>query len=205
MTANPINIVERRHAVQYDGTNSGDIETLFDANTLSEVGGVWTFESPTGSTVFVVNTDDYILFAQNMALGKFSPTDFANFYRCNAQCDDTEALQEAVGTVEAALETVETSLAAVQTSLGGGFIRAVGVAPVPTLLLNTETTVAVQIQPAMPDSSYTAYASKFAGISIVDLSILSVAVVDTDTVNVTVRNVGLVTLTGASVLVHAVD
>lgn len=181
MAANPISVVERRHAVQYDGTNSGDISALFSLETLSENAGVWTFESPPDSSVFVTNTNDWIVYAQNMALFKFSPGDFDVFYRCNAECDDLSVFSTGVQ------------------------IRAMGVAPVPLLLASGSTTVAVQLQPAMPDASYTAYASKFAGVSLTDLNITSVSVVDEDTVNVGVQNVGLITLTGASVMVHAVN
>lgn len=181
MAATPINIVERKHAVQYDGTNSGDIDNLFSLNTISETGGVWTFESPPGSSTYVANTSDWIVFFQNSAYGTFSPTAFDNFFRCNAECDDLLNLATGVS------------------------VKSVGVAPVPTLLLGGSATVAVQLSPAMADASYSARAFKFAGVSLTDLSIDSVTVVDADTVNVAVSNVGLLTLAGASVLVTATD
>jgi hypothetical protein len=56
----------------------------------------------------------------------------------------------------------------------------------------------------MADDTYTAYAHKFAGISLTDLQINSVTVVDEDTVTVAVENVGLATIAGASVAVHAI-
>jgi len=62
----------------------------------------------------------------------------------------------------------------------------------------------VTLQPAMADDTYTAYAHKFAGISLTDLQINSVTVVDEDTVTVAVENVGLATIAGASVAVHAI-
>lgn len=181
MAATPINIVERREAVQYDGTNSGDIDGLFALTTISEVGGVWMFESPPGASTFTVNTSDWIKYAQNMALEVHSPTAFDNFYSCNTVCADLDGLASGVS------------------------VKSIGVAPVPTLLLGGSATVAVQLSPAMADSSYTARAFKFAGVSLSDLSINSVTVVDADTVNVAVSNVGLLTLTGASVLVTATD
>ncbi len=79
-----------------------------------------------------------------------------------------------------------------------------GVAPVPLLLASGTANINVTLQPAMADDTYNAYAHKFAGVSLTDLDITSVTVVDEDTVTVGVENVGLVTLTGASVLVHAV-
>lgn len=206
MAATPQNIVERRHGVQYDGTNSGDIDALFSLNTLSESGGVWMFESPPGSSTYTVNTNDWIVYAQNMAFATHSPTAFVNFYRCNAECADVEsldvqALQEAVETLEGEMDALQAEVDA----LGGVSIRSVGVAAVPTLLLGASATVAVQLNPAMADSSYTAKAFKFASVSLVDLQINSVTIVDADTVNVNVENTGLVTLSGASVLVTATD
>lgn len=182
MAANPINAVSILRAVQYDGTNSGDIIALdeFDFNNASESGGVWSFQSPPDSTSYTINTGDWILYAQNQVMLKCSNSEFTLQYTCNALCPDVEAL------------------AAVPS------VRSIGVAPVPLLLASGTANVNVALSPAMPDDSYTAYAAKFAGISLTDLNITSVTVVDEDTVTVGVENVGLVTLTGATVLVHAV-
>lgn len=182
MTATSFNIVERRHAVQYDGANSGDIDALFALNTVSEAGGVWTFESPPGSSTFTANTNDWIVYAQNMALATHTPTAFNTFYSCNAVCEDVEGLAS------------------------GTSVRAAGVAPIPTLtVLNPDATVAVQLTPSMPDAGYTASAYTFAGVALGDLEVNSVTVVDADTVNVSVSNTGLVSIAGANVLVHARD
>lgn len=204
MAATPVNIVERRHAVQYDGTNSGDIDNLFSLNTLSEAGGVWTFESPPASSTYVVNTNDWIVYAQNMAFAVHTPTAFDNFYRCNAQCDDLQEadiqdLQEAVETLEGQVSSLETEVG----NLGGESVRSVGVAPVPSLLLLTNVNVDVQLSPAMPDTDFTARAFKFAGVSLSDLVINSVTIIDQDTVRVNVGNTGALTITGASLLVTA--
>lgn len=204
MAANPINIVERRHAVQYDGTNSGDISNLFSLNTLSEAAGTWTFESPPGSSTHVTNTNDWIMYAQNMAIATYTPTAFDNFYRCNAQCDDLQEtdiqeLQEAVETLEGQVADLETEVG----NLGGESVRSVGVAPVPSLLLLTSVDVDVQLSPAMPDTSFTARAYKFAGVSLSDLVINSVTIIDQDTVRVNAGNTGALTITGASLLVTA--
>lgn len=204
MAATPINIVERKHAVQYDGTNSGDIDNLFPVTTLSEASGVWTFESPPSGPTYVVNTNDWIVFFQNMVFGTYSPTAFDFFYRCNAECGDLQAtevqdLQEAVETLQGLVEDLQTEV----DGLGGESVRAVGVAAVPTLLLGGSTNVDVQLSPAMADTSFTARAYKFAAVSLVDLAINSVTIIDNDTVRVNVSNTGLVTLSGASVLVTA--
>jgi hypothetical protein len=182
MAANPINVVSTLVAVQYDGTNSGDITALdpgFDFNNDTEVGGVWSFQSPPDATSYTINTGDWILYAQNMVILKNSNSEFELQYTCNALCPDVEAL--AVPQVQA-----------------------IGVAPVPTLLLSATANVNVTLQPAMADDTYTAYAHKFAGISLTDLQINSVTVVDEDTVTVAVENVGLATIAGASVAVHAI-
>lgn len=182
MAADPINVVSTLLAVQYTGSNSGDIAALdqFDFNNASESAGVWTFQSPPDSTTFVVQTNDWILYAQNQVFLRVPNSEFLTNYSCNSLCADVEALSSATA------------------------VRAIGCAPVPSLVLSASTTVAVTLQPAMPDSSYTAYAALFAGISITSLQINSVTVVDEDTVNVVVQNVGLVTLAGATVTVHAV-
>ncbi len=189
MAANPINIVNRLHAVQYDGTNSSDIVALdiFDFNNDDETGGVWTFQSPPDGTLRTVNTDDWILYSQNAITSVASNVEFVAQFSCNALCEIVE---------EVAMEVENLALAPK--------VQAVGVAPVPTLVLNATANIDVTLQPAMADASYDAYAHKFAGVSLANLNITSVTVVDEDTVTVGVQNTGLVTLAGASILVHAV-
>lgn len=185
MAANPTNAVATLYAVQYDGTNSGDIAALdaFDFNNATESGGTWTFQSPPDSTTYTFHTGDWVLYAQNQVMQSRTNIDFLREYSCNALCADVEALEALAVTPK---------------------VQSMGVAPVPSLILNASTTVTVTLHPAMPDDTYTAYASKFAGISITDLVINSVTVVDEDTVQVAVQNTGLVTLAGANILVHAV-
>lgn len=85
-------------------------------------------------------------------------------------------------------------------------VLAVGVATVPSLLGNTQTTVQVTITPTMPDTSYTAVAVITGGVALLaSLSVLSTTKVSGSRVDVVVRNTGLLTLAGASVLVVAVD
>lgn len=182
MAANPINVVTTLRAVQYDGTNSGDIIALdeFDFNNATENAGVWSFQSPPDSTSYTFNTGDWILFAQNMVMLRNSNSEFNMQYSCNSLCADVQAVADSVS------------------------VSSMGVAPVPLLLASGTANINVTLQPAMADDTYTAYAFKFAGVSLTDLNITSVTVVDEDTVTVGVQNVGLVTLTGATVLVHAV-
>jgi hypothetical protein len=182
MAANPINVVSTLFAVQYDGTNSADIVALddFDFNNSSESSGVWSFQSPPDATSYTINTGDWILYAQNQVMLKNSNSEFLLQYTCNTVCNDVSVFST------------------------GEQVRAIGVAPVPSLVLSGTANVDVTLHPAMPDTNYTAYAATFAGISLTDLQINSVTVVDEDTVTVAVENTGLITLAGASLIVHAV-
>lgn len=79
-----------------------------------------------------------------------------------------------------------------------------GKAAVGPLLLGTSTTVAVPLSSAMPSADYAADAVVWTGASLLgDLEVTDVVVVNASTVNVTVHNTGLVTLSGA-ILVTAV-
>ena len=171
-------------AVQYTGSNSADIDSQVPGVSItSEVDGVLTLNGGQ----HVLNTNDWIVWNafQTMVL---SSTTYATEWGCVALCSDVEELQGDI-----------TALSNVSA------VRAMGVAPVPSLPSGQDTTVAVPIQPAMPDSGYTAYAATFGGVNLGDLSITSVSVVDTDTVNVAVDNVGLGTVSGVTIMVHAVD
>lgn len=185
MAANPINIVDTMVAVQYDGTNSGDIVALdaFDFNNSSESAGTWSFQSPPDATSYTIHTSDWILYAQNQVFQKVSNSEFVTNYRCNVLCPDVETLESLVLAPK---------------------VQAIGVAPVPTLVLNATANIDVTLQPAMADDTYNAYAHKFAGVALANLNITSVTVVDEDTVTVGVQNTGVVTLSGATILVHAV-
>jgi hypothetical protein len=79
-----------------------------------------------------------------------------------------------------------------------------GSAPVPTLGASAQTTVSVTIAPAQ-SGDYEAAAHLIGGSGLLaDLEILSVTPDDADTVDVVVRNNGLVSLGGATVAVMAV-
>lgn len=186
MAADPINIIDRRRAVQYDGTNSGDIIALdeFDLNNSSvDGGGVWTFQSPPDSTLRTIAPDDWVVYSQNAVNSNHPPGEFNTFYECNTTCPEVEAFASFASEPK---------------------IQAMGIAPVPPLTLNQTADVDVTLQPALADDTYDAYAHLFAGVSLSNLQINSVTVVDGDTVTVAVQNTGVATLSGASVLVHAV-
>lgn len=174
-------------SIQYTGSNSADIDIQVPGVSItSEVDGVLTLNGGQ----FILNTNDWILF-NSVMITTLSNNQWLNEWGCVALCSE---LNEVVADLD---DVTDDLLAA--TSFPA--LRAFGVAPVPTLLASQSTTVAVPITPAMPDSSYTATAQLFAGIAIGALQINSVTVVDEDTVNVAVQNTGLVSLSGANVMV----
>lgn len=80
----------------------------------------------------------------------------------------------------------------------------VGTASVPTLLTTQSATVAVTLKIPFFNTSYSAVAVVTGALNLLGaLQINSVTIVDEDTVNVVVQNTGLLTLSGASVLVVA--
>lgn len=80
-----------------------------------------------------------------------------------------------------------------------------GIAAVPTLLGSTQTTVQVTIKPAFADTNYQATAVVTGAVNLLaSLSVLSVSVINTSRVDVVVRNTGLLSLSGASVLVSCI-
>lgn len=186
----PATPVQSKHRfIQYTGSNSSELHDEVPMNILSETGGVLVAEIPPEGSIYTINSGYYVIYYENaVAEIDTSDNEFERRWRCSPTCDVVEEVASLV-------QEVTTS----------PFVRAMGIAPVPTLLLGQDTTVAVQIQPAMPDSGYTAYAAIFGGVNLGDLSITSVSVVDTDTVNVAVDNGGLGTVSGVTLLVHAID
>lgn len=172
-----INVVEKVGAIQYTGSNSAEIDSLItNFDIVSESGGVLTAESPTGNAVPTINTGNWISYSQGAVVSVQSNTEFNNSYIRNA---------------------IYSDLAAVSGVLSAGVKEC-------PLLVVGNTTVSVDLIPAMPSSSYTANAQLFASVSVLsNLAISSVTVVDADTVDVVVNNTGLVSLTGANILVTA--
>lgn len=80
-----------------------------------------------------------------------------------------------------------------------------GVGSVPTLVGAAQATINVTIKPAFLDTNYVATALVTGAVNLLaSLSVLSVTIVNATTVAVVVRNTGLLSLSGASVLVAAV-
>lgn len=221
MTTTPQHIVDKRWAVKYTGSNSGEIDALITQfDIVSESGGTLNFTS--NSSSFSCTTNQWIVYLQGQVFGVYSQTDFDNFYSCNPVCADLTSLQSTVTSNSSAITTLQSQVAANSSSIStntsnittlqsqittvtSGLVRSVGVAPVPTLIASASATVQVTITPAMPNTTFNAYPKLFAGISIVGLQINSTTIVSTTRVDVVVQNVGLVSLAGANVLVYAVD
>lgn len=205
--------IERKAVVQYTGSNSAEIDALIsNFNITSESGGVLNFVS--GSGTFTANTGDWLCYIQG-AVNEVWDTGLMNFfYNKYWSADESIALSGTVSTMQAsltALQATQTTTAANLATLTAQFntlapsvMLSVGISPVPTLLGSTNATVAVPLWPAMPSSSYTPHAQLFSnGIAIGALTILSTTATSTTNVNVVVRNTGLLSLTGAFVLVAA--
>lgn len=91
------------------------------------------------------------------------------------------------------------------SGLVGSSVLAAGQGSVPTLVLNGTATVTVTVKPSFKDTAYQAVAQVIGGTSVLGaLSVQSVTAMSVNTVNVVVKNTGLATLSGASVLVTAI-
>lgn len=189
-----INLTDRVLAVQYDGTNSAEIDGLITDFTIdSEAGGVLMFTS--GGNPFVANTGNWVRYTQGFVLNTHTTASLDTLFIRNAvytDLPDTAAIEADIDALQDAVEALEAS--------GGGLLSA-GVKECPLLIVGN-TTVAVDIIPAMPDTSYTPHAELFASVALLGvLTIGSITVVDANTVNVVVNNGGLISVTGANVLV----
>lgn len=180
-------------AIQYTGSNSADIDAQVpNCSIVSETGGVLTVN--VNGREFPIPTNGWVYWSVFVA-------DSLSNSQYNSEWGRV-ALGVELDSVVLDLDDVSDRVSALETA---GAVRAMGVAPIPTLLASGTTTVNVQLQPAMADTGYSAYASTFAGVSLANLVVNSVTVVDNETVAVSVTNTGLVSLTGASVMVHAID
>lgn len=203
MTSPMYNVILLQQSIQYTGSNSAHIDAQVpNTSIVSEVGGVLTL-SCNGDTK-ILNTNDWLVFDVS-GYTVFTNALYLAERDCVAICSEVAAVQSDVDDLAEDLSDLATGVSTLSSSVTGAFVRSLGVAPVPTLLLGQDTTVAVTLQPAMPDSSYSAYAATFGGVNLADLDVTAVSVVDTDTVNVAVDNVGLGTVSGVTVMVHAID
>lgn len=186
-------IAESRRAIQYNGSNSAEIDSaITDFSIDSEAAGALTFTS--GGNQMVANTTDWVIFWQGVASVVLTNANLNTFYVVHPVEDDLVAIQDQIDTLSGSID-----------DLGEEAVRSVGVASAGTLLLGVPQNVAVQIIPAMPDSSYTANAYIFGtGVNLSQVNINSITVTDADTVTVNVST-GLASLPGVHILVVAKD
>lgn len=175
----PYPVTPNVQAIEFDGSNAAEINDAVEQLTIiNQQPGILTFQSPSGGETYTANTGDTIVYTQGAVTAVLDPDDLEYFYNCAVTCESVPEAKPA--------------------------IRAMGVSAVPTLAMGANATVSVTLQPAMEDTEFEAYASKFAGASVADLTVSGVTVVDASTVEVAVTNNGSVTLAGANVAVHAV-
>lgn len=166
-------------SLQYDGTNSADVLALAQLKTnvsdwaiQSETGGILTLSfDQSGPDTVSFAEDDWAVFIPNIMQLAAWPPSLYNDY---------------FGLVPAPAD----------------FRLSMGYALTPAILGGNSATVAVQISPGQASESYQARAVLTGASSLLsELEITSVSVVDTDTVNVVVHNTGLISLSGATVVV----
>lgn len=176
-------------AFEYTGTNGTDIRDQL--NDYSAPGVTWSVLSETGGTLQLRRAsgfnDDYEVHASDTIV-------------ITGQNETTAEFLTVTGYAKNYTPTVDV-LAEVAPP-----VSALGVASVPSLAGNTQTTVAVTIQPTLSGVGYTAAAALTGSVSLLSsLSILSVTNASAAQVDVVVRNTGLLTLAGASVIVIALE
>lgn len=194
MSAVPHYVVTRNRVVTYDGTNSADIDALIsDFTIVSESGGILNFTSNGGSNTAHVG---YQIFYNELGIvtDSVSPANYASQV---VELPDFAAMQTAIDNLTESVADLGEQFASMDA------LGAAGAVTFPAIAASGDASVAVDINPAMPDTSYTVAAQIFGGINLGVLSVTDVTVVDTNTVNVTIHNGGLLSL-GASVLVTAV-
>lgn len=168
--------------IAYDGTNSSEVLALCELKTnvtdwaiASESGGVLVLSfDQSGPDSITVNTGDHVVFISHLLqVAVWPPAVYDDYFG-----------QELPPSPDLTLST--------------------GYALTPTIIASGSQVVAVQISPVQPSSAYQARAV-LAGASnlLTNLNITSVAVADSDTVNVTVANSGLLSLAGATIIVTA--
>lgn len=179
-----INISDRYQALQYDGSNGTTIaSTVTNCNILSQVGGTLVMESPAGSTVWTITTNQWVRFTQNQVSSVHTPTEFALFYIQNAVYGDLSALQTQIN------------------ALAAGSLLSAGIKEAPTLVVGAQN-ITVDLTVALDSTSHTAHAQVFAPTSLLgQITVGTPTVASTTTVTVPITNNGIIGLNGARILV----
>lgn len=177
-------------AVQYTGSNSAEILAAAQAVTQYS-GNAWAVQSELGGVLTLVETP---------AVGAVGVWPIASGQWVIIAMDFGIIARLSSAAYQARYRLINDIVNAALLQVGS-----IGIALVPELTASGTTTVTVQIRPAQPDTSYTASASLAGGTSLLgSLSIVagSVTKVSGSVVTAQVRNSGLVTLSGALLLVN---
>lgn len=167
-------VAKKFYAIRYDGMNSSDVLPLFEFN-----GWTASITSEVGGVLTIHSDTHNVDFVINTG----------------DWCYNDKEVPDSHGFV--VTNTVFNELF-FKTDISVGF------AAVPTLLLSQSATVSVTLEIPFLDTNYSAVALITGSLNLLGaLQVNSVTVIDEDTVNVVVQNTGLVTLSGASVLVVA--
>lgn len=173
-------------AVQYDGTNGTYVAScIASAEVSSDDGTTLTLSLFGGLTLLPITSGQWVV-----VLGGSLQ---------NIVADEVFSA-EGLGYRQAmSAQDIENAIAAIEP------VMAAGIESIPSLIAGAQTNVNVTLVPAMSGTAYSAAPVLVGGAQLLgSLSVLSHTVVDEDTVTVTVKNNGLVTLAGAQVLVTAV-
>lgn len=135
------------------------------------------------------------------AQGAVNAAEFAAYWADLVASADVAALGTRVTTAEGRLASAETRLTAAEMVRQSGGKADLGL----PLLVGQSRTLQVPLNPAFPDTAYSAAPVVTNGTGLLpNLAVVSWTNVSGSRVDVTVRNDGLATLTAASVLVYAV-
>lgn len=183
-----INISDRFQAIQYDGSNGSTIaSTVTNCNILSQVGGTLVVESPAGSTVWTITTNQWVRFTQNQISSVHTPSEFALFYIQNAVYSDLTALS--------------STLTAAINAVSGSMFLSAGIKEAPLLTVGAQT-LTVDLTVPLDSTSHTPHAQVFAPASLLgQITVGTPTIASTTTVNVPITNNGIVGLSGARVFV----
>lgn len=188
----PLRLMQFYEFYEYDGTNSADLLDFMQTNVPAGDGPWYIFNEADGLLEFAwdsttvpqfgylaVNQGGGLLVAGGVSAQAVGP-EWSNFYL--------------------PVTSFAPSGVAENPVLGSG------ITSVPSLNGGASTTVNVPITPELPDTSYTAAAVLIGGTALLaSLTVTSTSKISGAQVDVTVQNTGLLPLSGASVLVAAVD
>ena len=179
-------------AIQYDGTNVADFTTLV-SGVLDPYSVPYQVSDVSGANLYVIVQPPGIPVTLQLQVGDWLVIrPLATASSTFEKLSNTTFIARYTSVIKLATDIAESG--------GSG---AFGIANVPTLLGNSQTTVSVTIKPTLSAAPTDAVAILAGGVSLLaSLSILSTTPVSGSQVDVVVRNTGLLSLSGASVFVH---